>query len=66
MNIDYEALRTDLSHFALGAYFGGKIDVAIMYHDKIERANHEELIQIAKECNFPIDAYIIDDYERKK
>jgi hypothetical protein len=66
LEYDYNELRKDLSNFALGAYFGGKIDVAIMYHDRIQRANHEELIQIARECNFPLQDYEIDDYNRKR
>ena len=63
MDIDYEALRVDLEHFALGAHFGGHIDAAILYYDKIAKANEEELIQIARECNFPVDAYIIEDHK---
>lgn len=65
MNIDYEALRKDLENFALGAHFGGHIDVATLYYDRIVNADYEELIKIAKECNFPVEAYIIEDHRRK-
>lgn len=65
MNIDYESLRKDLLYFALGAHFGGKIGAAALYYEKIKNADNEELIQIAKECNFPLEDYIIDDYNRR-
>lgn len=65
MNIDYESLRKDLENFALGAHFGGNIGVATLYYDRIVKADEDELIQIAKECNFPLEDYIIDDYNRR-
>lgn len=64
--IDYESLRRDLSNFALGAKFGAKIDAMTLYYERIQKASHEELIQIAKECNFLLEDYEIDDYERRR
>ena len=34
MNIDYEALRSELKHFTLGARFGGKIGASELYYDR--------------------------------
>lgn len=65
-NLDYEKLRIDLENFALGAHFGGKIDAAALYYERIKNADEEELELIARECNFPIHDYEIDGYKRKK
>ena len=66
MNIDYESLRKDLSNFALGAHFGAHIEAMTLYYDRIQRASNEELLEIARECNFEIKDYEIDDYERRR
>ncbi|MBQ9019255.1 MAG: hypothetical protein IJ097_02955 [Bacilli bacterium] len=64
-NLDYETLRKDLCDYASGAYFGGNIGAAALYYEKIKQADEEELEKIAKECNFPIHDYEIDDYQRR-
>lgn len=65
MNIDYEQLREDLINFAYGAYFGGNIESATLYCERIKKASNKELLEIARECNFTISDYEIDDYKRK-
>lgn len=63
MNIDYEGLRSELKHFTLGARFGGKIGATELYYDRIVKADEEELLQIARECNFPIEDFIIHEHK---
>ena len=65
-NIDYESLRKDLMNFVLGAKFGAKIDAMTLYYDRIQSASNDELIQIARECNFTLEDYELDDYKRRR
>jgi len=54
--IDYEKLRKDLID-----YFGTAMSfnpMAIMDLSRVESASDDELVEIARKCNFDLDKYI--------
>ena len=66
MKYDFEALRRDLLFFIERLNFHNDEVAKSVYLDKIERANEEGLMKIAKECNFQLRDYEVDNYARKK
>lgn len=62
-NIDFEKLRKDLID-----YFGSATPIyMVAFADviRVENASNSELVQIAYECGFDLDDYIIYRYEKK-
>ena len=62
---NYEALRRDLLYFIERLNFHNDEVAKSLYLDKIERANEEGLIKLAKECNFQLKDYEVDKYAEK-
>lgn len=56
-NYAYESLRRDLSDFISRLNFHGDEVAKEVYLSRIDRANEEKLIEIAKECNFMLSDY---------
>lgn len=58
MNIDIEKLRSDLMDYfgtAMACGFG----MAVMDLSRVERASDEELINIALDCGFDLNDYVV-------
>jgi len=47
ITIDVDALREDMKNECLGAFFGGGFGGALIEAGDIERANSEQLVQMA-------------------
>ena len=58
MSIDIEKLRDDLIDYFGTAMMSG-FGAAVMDLTKVERANPEELIQIAINCGFNLNDYVV-------
>lgn len=58
-DIDFEALREDLSSENLGAYFGGDFGAALVEEMDIRYASNRELISIAREKGYDLANYRI-------
>ena len=56
--IDIEKLRNDLSNYFGTAMISG-FSMAVIDLSSVQKANDEELIKIALECNFDLDDYVI-------
>lgn len=58
MNIDIEKLRRDLIDY-FGTAMASGFGMAVMDLTKVERASDEELINIALDCGFDLNDYVI-------
>ena len=63
--IDYESLRQDLMNY-FGTAIASGMPQAVIDLTRVENANDEELLNIARENNININNYINNDYLRKK
>lgn len=57
-NIDYEKLRSDLIDY-FGTAMTSGFGVAIIDLSRVERASENELINIALQCGFDLNDYVI-------
>jgi hypothetical protein len=55
-DIDYEELRSDLLNY-YGTFMVNIAPAAVFELSRIERANYQELLMIARENNFDVDNY---------
>ena len=58
MNIDIEKLRRDLIDY-FGTAMASGFGMAVMDLTRVERASDEELINIALDCGFDLNDYIV-------
>ncbi len=58
MNIDIDKLREDLINYFGTAMVNG-FGMAVMDLSRVERASEEELIEIALECGFDLNDYVV-------
>lgn len=58
MNIDIEKLRSDLIDY-FGTAMASGFGMAVMDLSKVERASDEELINIALDCGFDLNDYVV-------
>ena len=58
MNIDYESLRRDLIDY-FGTAMASGFGMAVMDLSRVERASDEELINIALDCGFDLNDYVV-------
>ena len=58
MNIDIEKLRSDLMDY-FGTAMASGFGMAVMDLSKVERASDEELINIALDCGFDLNDYVV-------
>ena len=58
MNIDIEKLRRDLIDY-FGTAMARGFGMAVMDLSKVERASDEELINIALDCGFDLNDYVV-------
>ena len=58
MNIDIEKLRKDLIDY-FGTAMASGFGMAVMDLTRVERASDEELINIALDCGFDLNDYIV-------
>ena len=58
MNIDIEKLRRDLIDY-FGTAMASGFGIAVMDLTRVERASDEELINIALDCGFDLNDYVI-------
>lgn len=58
MNIDIEKLRRDLIDY-FGTAMASGFGMAVMDLTRIERASDEELINIALDCGFDLNDYVV-------
>ena len=58
MNIDIEKLRSDLIDY-FGTAMASGFGMAVMDLTRVERASAEELINIALECGFDLNDYVV-------
>lgn len=58
MNIDIEKLRRDLIDY-FGTAMASGFGMAVMDLTKVERASDEELINIALDCGFDLNDYVV-------
>ncbi len=65
-SIDYDRLRSDIMEYLQGAFFGGGYGAAFVELSDVENCSDQKLIQYANRYNFPLDNYIVDDYNRKR
>ena len=57
MNIDFEKLREDLKQDSYGAFFIGGFGGAIFESFDIDKASHEELLDLAEQKGININKY---------
>lgn len=57
-NIDYEKLRSDLIDY-FGTAMTSGFGVAIIDLSRVERASENELINIALQCGFDLNDYVV-------
>lgn len=58
MNIDIEKLRRDLIDY-FGTAMASGFGMAVMDLTRVERASDEELINIALDCGFDLNDYVV-------
>ena len=58
MNIDIEKLRSDLIDY-FGTAMASGFGMAVMDLSKVERDSDEELINIALDCGFDLNDYVV-------
>ena len=58
MNIDIEKLRSDLLDY-FGTAMASGFGMAVMDLSRVERASEEELINIALDCGFDLNDYVV-------
>lgn len=58
MNIDIEKLRRDLIDY-FGTAMASGFGMAVMDLSRVERASDEELINIALDCGFDLNDYVV-------
>lgn len=58
IEIDYEKLRNDLVDY-YGTFMVSLFPAAVFELERIQKANYDELLVIAKENNFDLDDYEI-------
>lgn len=58
MNIDIEKLRSDLIDY-FGTAMASGFGMAVMDLTRVERASDEELINIALDCGFDLNDYVV-------
>ena len=58
MNIDIEKLRRDLIDY-FGTAMASGFGIAVMDLTRVERASDEELINIALDCGFDLNDYVV-------
>ena len=58
MNIDIEKLRNDLIDY-FGTAMASGFGMAVMDLSRVERASDEELINIALDCGFDLNDYVV-------
>ncbi len=58
MNIDIEKLRSDLIDY-FGTAMASGFGMAVMDLSRVERASDEELINIALDCGFDLNDYVV-------
>lgn len=58
MNIDIEKLRRDLMDY-FGTAMASGFGMAVMDLSRVERASDEELINIALDCGFDLNDYVV-------
>lgn len=63
MNIDYERLRNDLIDY-FGSAMVTVFPAAMLDIDRVERANNDELIQIALQNGFNLNDYEVKSYRK--
>lgn len=61
-SIDYDRLRSDIMEYLQGAFFVGGYGAALVELSDVENCSEQKLIQYANRFNFPLDNYIIDEY----
>ena len=58
MNIDIEKLRRDLIDY-FGTAMASGFGMAVMDLTRVEKASDEELINIALDCGFDLNDYVV-------
>ena len=58
MNIDIEKLRRDLIDY-FGTAMASGFGMAVMDLTRVERASDQELINIALDCGFDLNDYVV-------
>ena len=58
MNIDIEKLRSDLIDY-FGTAMASGFGMAVTDLSRVERASDEELINIALDCGFDLNDYVV-------
>ncbi len=59
-NIDFEALRRDLIDYFESAFLIGGFGAAAISASDVYSASNQRLIELAQDCGFNLNNYIID------